>query len=119
MDTEVRKLDQLRSAHINQQHSIRMQLHRLPLDHWRDAAEPCQRRKGHREARRARRDEFAMTVGNRVYSGKGAREESAKALTYAMLSWHDDTTLQERGSYRGFEILSKAIARHEILNQRR
>jgi TolA-binding protein len=32
VDTEVRKLDQLRAAHVNQQHSIRMQLHRLPLE---------------------------------------------------------------------------------------
>jgi hypothetical protein len=32
MDTEVRKLDQLRSAHVSQQHSIRLQLHRLPLE---------------------------------------------------------------------------------------
>jgi hypothetical protein len=35
-------------------------------------------------------EEFSMTVGNRVYSGKGAREEAAKALTYTVLSWRDD-----------------------------
>ena len=107
VDTEVRKLDQLRSAHINQQHTIRMQLHRLPLD----IAE-TQRNLGSVARDIATRDahagdEFAMTVGNRVYSGKGAREESAKALTHAVLSWRDDTTLQVRGTFRGFEILSK------------
>jgi hypothetical protein len=32
IDTEIRKLDQLRAAHVNQQHSIRLQLHRLPLE---------------------------------------------------------------------------------------
>ena len=48
-----------------------------------------------------------MTVGNRVFSGKGAREESANALTQAILSWRDDQTLQPRGSFRGFEILSR------------
>jgi hypothetical protein len=107
VDTEVRKLDQLRSAHINQQHSIRLQLHRLPPDiaeTQRNLASVT-RDIAKRDAHAA--DEFAMTVGNRVYSGKGAREEAAKALTYAVLSWRDDTTLQVRGNFRGFEILSK------------
>jgi hypothetical protein len=107
VDTEVRKLDQLRSAHVNQQHSIRLQLHRLPLE----IAE-TQRGLANVTTDIATRDahdgqEFAMTVGNRVYSGKGAREEGAKALTYAVLSWRDDPTLQARGAFRGFEILSK------------
>ena len=107
MDTEVRKLDQLRSAHINQQHSIRVQLHRLPLDiaetqqNLARVARDIAKRDAHGD------EEFAMTVDNRVYSGKGAREESGKALTYAVLSWHDDTTLQVRGMFHGFEILSK------------
>ena len=55
-------------------------------------------------------EEFAMTVGSRVYSGKGAREEAAKALTHAVLSWRDDPTVQLRGAFRGFEILSKGKA---------
>jgi len=107
VDTEVRKLDQLRSAHLNQQHTIRMQLHRLPLDiaeaqrNLANVAKDIATRDAHAD------DEFAMTVGNRVYSGKGAREESAKALTHAVLSWREDTTLQVRGMFRGFEILSK------------
>jgi hypothetical protein len=107
VDTEVRKLDQLRSAHINQQHSIRLQLHRLLLDiaeRQRNLASVA-RDISKRDAHAA--DEFAMTVGNRLYSGKGTREESAKALTHAVLSWRDDTTLQVRGMFRGFEILSK------------
>ncbi|MBF8305640.1 MAG: Helicase domain protein, partial [Acidobacteria bacterium] len=48
-----------------------------------------------------------MRVGNRVFSGKGAREEGAAALTQAVLSWRDDLTLQVRGAFRGFEILSR------------
>ena len=51
-----------------------------------------------------------MTVGNRVFSGKGAREEAAKALTLTILSWRDDQTMQPRGQFRGFEILSKGRA---------
>src|SRR5262249_41444982 len=30
VDTEIRKLDQLRAAHLNQQHAIRMQMHSIP-----------------------------------------------------------------------------------------
>jgi len=107
LTTEVRKLDQLRSAHVNQQHSIRLQLHRLPLE----IAE-TQRDLANLTTDIATRDshdgeEFTMTVGNREYFGKGAREEAAKALTHAILSWRDDTTIQPRGAFWGFEILSK------------
>jgi hypothetical protein len=107
VDTEVRKLDQLRAAHLNQQHSIRLQIRSLPSE-IKDRQERLERlsadvasRDGHTS------DEFSMTVGNRVYSGKGAREEGGAALTQAVLSWRDDLTLQVRGAFRGFEILSR------------
>ena len=32
IDTEIRKLDQLRAAHLNQQHSIRLQIRALPSE---------------------------------------------------------------------------------------
>ena len=48
-----------------------------------------------------------MTVGNRFFSGKGAREAAANALTSAILSWRDDQTMQARGALRGFEVLSR------------
>lgn len=51
--------------------------------------------------------EFSMIVGREEFSGKGAREEAAKALTYAALTERDDLTLQPRASFRGFEILSR------------
>jgi hypothetical protein len=59
-----------------------------------------------------------MKVGNRVFSGKGAREEAANALTHAILSWRDDQTMQPRGAFRGFEILSRGkTARFGILQE--
>jgi N12 class adenine-specific DNA methylase len=106
-DTEIRKLDQLRAAHISQQHGIRLQIRSLPSE-----IRERQERIGRLSADAATRDghggeEFSMKVGNRVYSGKGAREEGAAALTQVILSWRDDLTLQVRGSFRGFEILSR------------
>ena len=75
IDTEIRKLDQLRAVHLNQQHK-----------HPAGNSLACRPRSG--SARRESKgspptsprrdanagDEFWMTVGNREYSGKGARE---------------------------------------------
>jgi hypothetical protein len=107
IDTEVRKLDQLRAVHENQQRHIRWTMRDLP----RQIAEAKQHL-AHIEADIATRNandsaDFIMKVGNRLFSGKGAREEAAKALTHAVLTWSDDQTMQPRGSFRGFEILSR------------
>ncbi|MEO8595375.1 MAG: DEAD/DEAH box helicase family protein [Candidatus Solibacter sp.] len=106
-DTEIRKLDQLRAAHRNQQHSIRLQIRALPAE-IRERLERIARLTADIAARDTHAaEEFSMTVGKRVYAGKGAREDGAAALTGAILSWHDDQSLQVRGSFRGFEILSR------------
>jgi N12 class adenine-specific DNA methylase len=107
IDTEVRKLDQLRAIHDNQQRHIRWEIRDLP----RQITE-AKLHLAHIEADIATRnandfDEFSMKVGNRLFSGKGAREEAAKALTFTVLSWRDDQTIQTRGAFRGFEILSR------------
>jgi hypothetical protein len=107
VDTEIRKLDQLRAAHLNQQHRIRLQLRSLPSE-IRERQERIERLSADIERRDGHAgEEFSMRVGNRVYSGKGAREEGAGALTQGVLSWRDDLTLQVRGAFRGFEILSR------------
>ena len=107
VDTEIRKLDQLRAAHLNQQYSIRLQVRALPSE-IRERHERIERLSADIATRDAHGgEEFSMTVGNRVYSGKGAREEGAAALTQVVLSWRDDLTLQVRGALRGFEILSR------------
>ncbi len=107
VDTEIRKLDQLRSSHINQQHNIRWQVKSLP--------EQIERaRKYHASVsadiltRDAHADEdFAFKVGNREFSGKGAREDAGNALNIVVMSWRDDRTVQVRAHFKGFEILSR------------
>jgi N12 class adenine-specific DNA methylase len=107
VDTEIRKLDQLRSAHLNQQHNIRWQIRNLP-ETIAEAHKTLANVRGDVALRDAHEGgEFSMFVGKKEFSGKGAREEAAKALTYAVLSWRDDFTLQPRASFRGFEILSR------------
>lgn len=107
IDTEVRKLDQLRAVHSNQQRQIRWAIRDLP----RRIAEEKQHLAG-MEADIATRNatgsgEFSMIVGDRVFSGKGAREAAGNALTSAVLSWRDDQTMQARAAFMGFEILSR------------
>jgi N12 class adenine-specific DNA methylase len=107
IDTEIRKLDQLRSAHLNQQHNIRWQIRNLP-----ERIAEANKNLAHVQDDIATRDahedgEFSMIVGAKEFSGKGAREEAAKALTYDVLAARDDLTVQPRASFRGFEILSR------------
>ena len=107
IDTEIRKLDQLRTVHANEQRRIRWELRDLP----RQITE-AKEQLAQFEADITRRNandpgEFIMTVGKRTFSGKGAREDAANALTAAVLSWGNDQALEPRASFRGFEILSR------------
>lgn len=115
VDTEVRKLDQLRAAHLKQQHTIRMQVQSLPAE-IKQRHERIERLGADIERRDANTgEEFAMSVGGRIYSGKGAREAAAAALTQAVLAQRDDPALQVRGSFRGFEILSRGRPQGAVL----
>jgi hypothetical protein len=110
VDTEVRKLDQLRSSHINQQHNIRWHVKSLPEQIERSRKyhaayiEDIVTRDSHGE------DEFSMTIGSRTYSGKDARTNAGTALNQVAYSWRDDQSLQVRGHYKGFEILTRGNA---------
>jgi hypothetical protein len=108
IDTEVRKLDQLRAVHANQQRHMRREIRDLP----RQIAE-AKLHLANIEADVATKDandtaEFTMTVGNRVFAGKGAREEAATALTFAILKWRDDQSLQSRGVFRASRFSARA-----------
>jgi hypothetical protein len=107
VDTEIRKLDQLRASHINQQHKIRWQVKNLP-DDIRRSKETAERMAADIATRDTHTGEdFTMTVGNRIFTGKGAREEAAKALNEVILSWANDQTAQVRARFKGFEIVSR------------
>jgi hypothetical protein len=110
VDTEVRKLDQLRASHINQQHNIRWSVKNLP-----ERIERAQKYHAAVTADIATRDgdaeeDFTMKVGNREISGKGAREAAGSALNAVVMSWRDDRTLKVRGHYKGFDLLSRGSA---------
>ena len=106
VDTEIRKLDQFRASHINQQHNIRWQVKNLP-EKIADSKKYHAAVAADIATRDAYDGDFIMKVGNREYSGKGAREDAGNALNTVVMSWRDDQTLKVRGHYKGFEILSR------------
>jgi hypothetical protein len=107
VDTEIRKLDQLRASHTNQQHNIRWQLKSLP-EHLERSRKYHAAITGNILTRDAHADEdFTMKIGNREFSGKGAREEAGDALNTVVMSWRNDRTPKARGHFKGFEILSR------------
>src|SRR5579875_2007417 len=108
IDTEVRKLDQLRAAHINQQYEITKAIRGLP-----ERIKQSQEYRSHLledigTRNRHEKGEFAMTIGGQQFSGKDAREAAVNTLTEVVMAGKEDTTLRVIGSYRGFEIVSKA-----------
>ncbi|MGI8961637.1 MAG: hypothetical protein ACR2IV_18130, partial [Bryobacteraceae bacterium] len=107
LDTEIRKLDALRATHQNQLYRVGRQMAELPY-----SIERSRQMIAQIHADIALRDvheteSFSMTIGNREYSAKGAREEAAKALTFLVLTWKDDEARELRGHFRGFEIFSQ------------
>src|SRR5947209_20488890 len=80
IDTEVRKLDMLRAAHLNQQYAIGKQVRELPkrIEKSREYYAGLLEDRSTRNANEG--NEFSMTVDGRVYSGKNAREEAGTAL---------------------------------------
>ncbi len=109
IDTEVRRLDMLRAAHINQQHEIRTLVRELPgrIAQSRQSQAGLRKDIATRDAQEGKG--FVMEVNGQVYSGKHAREEAGKALIRAITSslWEASRELKLRGHYRGFEILSR------------
>jgi hypothetical protein len=107
LDTEIRKLDQLRAPHINQQYKIRSQVRCLPEQIERSrqyhagVSADIATRDAHAE------EDFTMRVGNRDIRGKGAREEAGNALNAVVMSWRNDKTPQVRAHFKGFDILSR------------
>src|SRR5207249_2702631 len=80
IDTEVRRLDMLRAAHLNQQYEISKKVRDLPgkiayaREYHAGLLADIETRETHET------DAFTMTVAGRVFSGKNAREEAGEAL---------------------------------------
>ena len=110
IDTEVRKLDMLRTAHLNQQYEIGRQVKDLPgrIENSRECHAGLLEDIASRDAHEGK--EFTMTVDGREFSGKNAREEAGMALIQVIMAslWEDskELKLKRLGDYKGFAIMS-------------
>ncbi len=115
IDTEVRKLDMLRAAHLNQHYEIAKQVRDLPkrIENSREYLTGLLEDIATRDANEG--NEFSITVDGRELSGKNAREEAGTALIKAILSslWEDkrEEKRKHRGHYKGFSLLSSVSGR--------
>ena len=90
VDTEIRKLDALRASHQNQLYRVTREVSELPFRVERSKQMIAQIEADITLRDRNDSESFSMTMGNRTFAGKGAREEAANALTYLILAWKDD-----------------------------
>src|SRR5579871_4299249 len=112
IDTEVRRLDLLRAAHLNQQYDIGKQVANLPGQIAKSQAyhagllQDITRRD-------AKAGEFTMTIAGVEYTDKGAREQAGEALLKTVLAslWGDSREAKHLGSYKGFDILCRVSTR--------
>ncbi len=108
IDTEVRRLDILRAAHINMQYDIAKQVRGLPERIGRmnarieGLASDLHRSTAHDTG------EFAIAIGDVTYRGKKAREQAAHILIMAIQGMMFDQEVKVIGKYKGFEIFVKA-----------
>src|SRR5260221_12879037 len=105
IDTEVRRLDMLRAAHLNQQYEIVRQVRELPerIDRTRDYYAGLLTDLATRNAHET--EAFTITVDGREFSGTHGREEAGAALIQTILAslWEDRRIV---GHYKGFAIVS-------------
>jgi len=108
IDTEVRRLDMLRAAHLNQQYEIGKQVRELPeriersREYYAGLLTDIATRNGHET------EAFTMTVNDRTFSGKNGREEAGAALIQTIMAslWGDRGEVKQLGTFRGFAIVS-------------
>ncbi len=115
IDTEVRKLDMLRAAHLNQQYEIGRMVRELPgrIEKSREIHTGLLTDIATRNSHDA--EAFTMTVNDRVFSGKNGREEAGTAIIQAIMAslWEDsrEGKLKRLGYFKGFAIMSSFSGR--------
>jgi hypothetical protein len=114
VDTEVRKLDSLRTSHLKRQFEIRQKIGitettlKASHDQQVKVKEDIQTRNANSS------EEFAMTVGARTYAGKEARDPAAKALNSVILTLNGNPMPKVQGKISGFDIVTRDEANGDI-----
>jgi N12 class adenine-specific DNA methylase len=114
VDTEVRKLDSLRTSHAKRKFEIRR---KIGVTQTRIAGNEEQlamvgKDIATREANTG--EQFAMTLAGRRYTGKEGREQAAKELNGVILTLSGDAEAKCRGQIAGFDIMTRATPNREV-----
>ncbi len=107
IDSDVRRLESLRSNYYNQQWKIRRQMTELPflINNVQKNIELLNEDIKKRDENTIK--EFLLTIGTKQFTD---RDEAAEALLQNILSWTNTKTLdQPRGIFKGFTIHSEVI----------
>ena len=114
VDTEVRKLDSLRTSHAKRKFELRR---KIGVTQTRIASNEEQlamvgKDIATREANTG--EQFAMTLAGRRYTGKEGREQAAKELNGVILTLSGDAEAKCRGQIAGFDMMTRATPDREV-----
>jgi hypothetical protein len=107
VDTEVRKIDSLRSSHLRRQFEMRGRLGptQAKIKSGNDSLIKVGKDVETRNANKT--EEFSMSVAGRTYAGKDSRDQAAKALNEIIHKERASPSLKPCGKIAGFDILCR------------
>ena len=107
VDTEVRKLDSLRTSHKKRQFEIRLKMG-ITEETLKNNTIQLAKVKQDIKTRDANASEvFGITVSGQSYTGKESREAAAQALNAMFLKWSGNPAPQCQGQIQGFDLITR------------
>jgi hypothetical protein len=107
VDTEIRKLDSLRTSHLRRQFEMRGRISPTQAS-IKSGQDQLVKVKTDIETRDASdTEEFSMIVAGDNHSGKDARDNAAKALNETINAWRGSQSLKSCAKIAGFDVLCR------------
>ena len=107
VDTEVRKLDSLRTSHKKRQFEIRLKMG-ITEETLKNNTSQLEKVKQDIQTRDANaREIFGIQVSGQTYTNKDSREAAAQALNAIFLKWSGNPAPQCRGQIQGFDLITR------------
>ncbi|MDR3425797.1 MAG: hypothetical protein P4M13_12125, partial [Alphaproteobacteria bacterium] len=107
VDTEVRKLDSLRTSHLRRQFDMRGRIGMTQTTIKSGNDQLAKVRKDIETRSQNKTEEFSLSVAEHNYSGKDARDRAAKALNEVILTARTTPSLKPVAQIAGFDILCR------------
>lgn len=108
VDTEIRKLDALKTAYIRRQAEIKNSLNATTSNTGKNKEQITKVQADIKTRDKNKTEEFAMTVAGQPYTGKDAREKAAIALDKSIIGfWENGREAGTCGQISGFDIVCR------------